>query len=164
MGFPQGKVTGGTYKGAAAAPAQVDLLAAYNDAIGRQGAALLAADLAGLTLTPGVYHQATAVTVSAGKCTLDAQGDPNAVFIFQIGTAFSLAASTQIVLIGGAKAANVFWAVGVSVTLGATATLRGTVLALTAITLGASDVVEGRLLAHGATVTLDTDTVTVPAP
>lgn len=163
-GFPPGVHVGGKYTGIAAAPAQAYLLVAYDDAVGRQGAASLPADLAGMTFFPGLYRQVSAVALSAGTCTLDAQGDPNAVFIFQIGTAFSLAASTQIILSGGAKATNVYWAVGVSATLGATAKLQGTILAMTAITLGAGASVEGRLLAHGASVTLDTNVITVPAP
>ncbi len=107
----------------------------------------------------------SAVALSTGKCTLDAQGDAKAVFIFQIGTSLSLAAATEIVLSGGAGAANVYWAVGTSASLGANAKLEGTVMAATAaITVGAGAVVEGRLLAHGAAVTLDTNVVTVPAP
>jgi hypothetical protein len=96
--------------------------------------------------------------------SLDAKGDANAVFIFQVGTALGLAADTQIILSGSAKATNVYWAVGASVTLGATSTFKGTILAATAITLGAGAVVEGRLLAHGASVTLNTNAVAVPAP
>jgi len=163
-GFPPGVITGGTYKGAAAAGAQADLLAAYSDAAGRPGAAALPADVAGLTFTPGIYGQASAVTLSTGNCTLDAQGDANAVFIFQIGTVLSLAASTKILLIGGARATNVFWVVGSSATLGSTSKLKGTILATTGITMGAGAAVEGRLLAHGASVTLDNNSVTVPAP
>jgi Ice-binding-like/Bacterial Ig-like domain len=163
-GFPPGVIVGQTLTGAAAAPIQVDLLAAYNDATGRQGAAALPADLAGLTFTPGLYRQVSAVALSTGSCTLDAQGDTSAVFIFQIGTAFGLAAGTEILLSGGASATNVYWAVGASVTLGASSTLEGTVLAATAITLGAGATVDGRLLAQGAAVTLNANTVTVPAP
>jgi len=106
----------------------------------------------------------SAVALSTGTCTLDAQGDANGVFIFQVGTALGLAANTQIILSGGAKATNVYWAVGASVTLGATSTFKGTILAATAITLGAGAAVEGRLLAHGASVTLNANPVTVPAP
>jgi hypothetical protein len=163
-GFPPGVITGGMYTGVAAAPFQALVLAAYNDASKRPGGAALPADLAGLTFTPGLYHQDTAVALSTGTCTLDAQGDSSAVFVFQVGTAFSLAANTQIALIGGAKAANVTWAVGASVTLGAGSKLAGTLLAATAITLGAGAKVDGRLLAHGASVTLDTNLITVPAP
>ena len=163
-GFPPGVILGGAYLGAAAAGAQLDWLAAYNDAAGRQGAEALPADIAGLTFTRGLYGQLGAVALSAGSCTLDAEGDTNAVFIFQVGTAFSLAASTEILLSGGAKATNIYWVVGASVTLGATSKLKGTILAATAITLGAGATVEGRLLAHGASVTLDTNTITVPAP
>lgn len=163
-GFPPGIINGGTYTGAAAAAFQFDLVAAYNDVAGRSGGAALPADLAGVTLTPGLYHHAGAVALSSGICTLDAEGDMNAVFVFQIGTAFGLAAGTEIHLGGGAKATNVTWAVGGSATLGAGSKLAGTLLAVTAITLGAGAAVDGRLLAHDASVTLDTNVITVPAP
>ena len=115
-------------------------------------AAALPADLAGLTFTPGLYRQVSAVALSTGTCTLDAQGDANAVFIFQIGTVLGLAAGTEITLGGGARATNVYWAVGASATLGAGSKLKGTILATTAITMGAGAAVEGRLLAHGASI------------
>jgi hypothetical protein len=163
IGFPPGVILGQTYFGAGAAEAKLDFLEAYDDAAGRSDAAALPADLAALTFTPGLYGQVSAVALSAGTCTLDAEGDTNAVFIFQIGTAFGLAAGTEIILIGGAKATNIYWVVGASVTLGATSKLKGTILAAMDITLGAGATVEGRLLAGGATVTLDTNVITVPA-
>jgi hypothetical protein len=152
------------YVGIGASPAQAGLVGAYLDAASRPGAMALPADLAGLTFAPGLYRQATAVALSTGTVTLDAAGDASAVFIFQIGTAFGLAASTQVLLIGGARATNVYWAVGASATMGAGAKLSGTILAVTAITLGAGATVDGRLLAHNGSVTLDTDVITVPAP
>ena len=164
MGFPPGLIAGGKYLGPASDAAQVDLLAAYNDASGRLSAAPLAADLASLKFTPGLYRQASAVTLSTGNCTLDAEGDAGAVFIFQVGTAFHLAADTKILLIGGAKATNVYWSVGAAVTLGANATFVGTMLAATDITLGNMTQVDGRLLSHGGSITLDMNPVTVPAP
>lgn len=163
-GFPPGVIVGGMYKGAAAAAAQADLLAAYDDAVARLGAAPLPADIAGLTFTPGLYAQVSAVALSTGSCTLDALGDADAVFIFQIGTSLGLAASTEIILSGNARAANIYWAVGTSAGMGAGAKFKGTILAATAITLGAGATVEGRLLAHGASVTLNTDVVGVPVP
>jgi Ice-binding-like/Bacterial Ig-like domain len=165
MGFPPGVINGGTYLGVASAQAQVALLTAYNEAAGRPNGEDLPAAITGLTFTPGLYHQVSAVALSTGKCTLDAQGDAKAVFIFQIGTSLSLAADTEIVLSSGARAANVYWAVGTAASLGAGAKLKGTVMAATAaITVGAGATVEGRLLAHNAAVTLDTDLITVPAP
>ena len=162
MGFPPGLIVGGKYIGPASDAAQVDLLAAYNDASGRLSAAPLAADLTSLKLTPGLYHHASAVTVSTGNCTLDAEGDADAVFILQVVAAFHMAADTKILLTGGAKAANVYWAVGAAVTLGANATFVGNMLAATDITLGNMTKVDGRLLSHGGAVTLDMNPITVP--
>ncbi|MEP7125213.1 MAG: ice-binding family protein [Byssovorax sp.] len=164
VGFPPGQIVGGTYLGLMAKDAQTALVAAYTEASMRPGGLPLAADIAAKTFLPGLYKQPSAVALSTGVCTLDAQGNPAAVFIFQIGTAFGMAASTKILLIGGAKATNVYWVVGAAVTLGANATLEGTVLTVNSITLGASVTVDGRLLASGPTVTLDTDLITVPGP
>ena len=164
VGFPPGQVTGGKYLGAMAKDAELALVAAYTEASMRPGGLALAADIAGKTFLPGLYNQPTAVMLSTGVCTLDAKGNPSAVFIFQIGTAFGMAASTQIVLAGGAKATNVYWVVGAAVTVGASAKLVGSVLTINSITLGAGAIVDGRLLASGATVTLDTDLITVPGP
>lgn len=164
MNFPPGVINGGKYLGLAAAGAQQALLAAYNDASTRPGGAVLVPDIAGVTFFPGLYTQASAVTLSTGTCTLDAQGDSNAIFIFQIGTSFGLAANSMIVLSGGAKATNVYWTTGGAVTLGAASKLEGTVLANTSITLGIGAKVEGRLLARGTLVDLNTNVITVPAP
>src|SRR6185369_13338343 len=95
--------------------------------------------------------------------TLDAQGDANAVFIFQMGSTFTSTASRQIILAGGAKAANIFWQVGSSATLGAGSVFKGNILALASITAGAGAAVEGRLLARTAAVTLDANVVGVAA-
>ena len=86
-GFPPGTVTGGTIHagGAVALQAQSDLTTAYNDAAGRSSTATISADLAGRTLTPGTYTSATSLGLS-GDLTLDATGDPNAVFVFKAGS------------------------------------------------------------------------------
>jgi hypothetical protein len=70
----------------------------------------------------------------------------------------------QVILSGGAKAANIFWQVGSSATLGALSVFKGNILASTSITLQNSAAVEGRLLARTAAVTLDSNTITLPAP
>ena len=118
-------------------------------------------DLGGLTLTAGVYNSPTSFGIG-GTLTLDALGDPNAVFVFQAGTTLITSANTTVALVGGAQACNVSWQVGSSATLGLGSTFKGSVLAHTSITAGAGISVEGRLLAHGGAVTLDSDTVTVP--
>jgi len=94
--------------------------------------------------------------------TLDAQGDPNAIFIFEAASTLSTASSTNVILVNGAQASNVFWVVGSSATLGTYSILRGNVLAQASITVTTGTTVDGRALARTAAVTLDTDTITRP--
>ncbi len=165
VGFPPGQIIGDTHAGdSIAANAKIDLLTAYNDAAGRLGAAVLPGDLSGLTFYPGLYKNSTSVMLSAGNFTLDAQGDSNAVFIFQMGSTFTSSPGTQMILSGGAKATNIYWAVGTSATLGTNSIFKGTLLAASALTMDTGAVIEGRLLALGAAVALDTNVITVPSP
>lgn len=140
--------------------AKTDLVIAYNDAAGRVPFTVVAGDLGGQTLTPGVYQSASSLGLT-GTLTLDAQGDPNAVFIFQMGSTLTTASASSVVLINGAQACNVFWQVGSSATLGTGSAFQGTILALTSITATTGAVVNGRLLARNGEVTLDTNTITV---
>ena len=89
-----------------------------------------------------------------------AQGNPNAVFIFKAASTLITASASNVKLVNGAKAANVFWQVGSSATLGTYSTLRGNILALASITITTGVTVHGRALARTAAVTLDTDTIT----
>ena len=145
--------------------AKVDLTSAYNEARGRAGTPtkVLAGELSGLTLAPGVYKRASSVKLSSGHVTLDAKGDPNAVFIFQISTTLTTLSGTQVILAGGAKASNIYWQVGSSATLGTTSSFKGNILADQSITLAHLATLEGRALARIGAVTLDANTVTVPA-
>ncbi len=146
---------------AAAATAIADLTTAFNNAQGLTGATAVPADIGGMTLQCGVYHSTPATLAITGTLTLN--GDANAVFIFQIGSTLTTAAGATIVLTGGATANHVFFVVGSSATLGATNTFNGTIMALASITIGAGTTVNGRALAETAAVTLDSDTITVPA-
>ncbi len=161
-GFPPGVVTGTTHIGnAVAQQAQSDLTTAYNDLAGQAcGTDLTSQDLGGMTLPPGVYCFSTSAQLT-GTLTLDAQGDPGAVFIFQIGSTLTTASSSVVQVINGGSSCNVFWQVGASATLGTTTTLAGSILALQSITLTTSASVSGQLLARNGAVTLDTGTVTV---
>jgi Ice-binding-like/Chitobiase/beta-hexosaminidase C-terminal domain/Bacterial Ig-like domain len=160
-GFPPGTVNGTMHSADAAAnQAQADLGAAYADAAGRTPAAPTTGTLGGQTFTRGVYKSATFGV--AGKLTLDAQNDPTAVFIFQAGSTLTTAASSQVDLINGAQACNVFWQVGSSATLGASSAFAGNILALTSISMGSGVAMEGRALAHSGAVTLINDTITAP--
>jgi ice-binding like protein/Big-like domain-containing protein len=160
-GFPPGVVNGTTHLGdAAAAQAQLDLTTAYNDAAGRTvGAILVAGNLGGQTLTPGLYTSTSSLEISSGDLTLDAQGDANAVFIFQMASTLTTTSGRQVILSGGAQAANIFWQVGSSATLGTTSVFKGNILALTSITVTTGAAVEGRLLARNGAVTFDSNTV-----
>ena len=163
-GFPPGILSNGVFHvaDAPAIQAQVDLVAAYNDVAGRGVDATLAAELGGTTLTPGVYDSADTTFGITGTLTLDAQGDANAVFIFQAGSTLITAGNSQVVLINGAQAGNVFWQVGSSATLGTDSTFAGSILALTSITLTTGANVEGRVLARNGAVTMDSNHVGLP--
>jgi len=165
-GFPPGLVNGTIHAGdPAAAVAQLDLTTAYNDAAGRTvGAITVAGNLGGQTLTPGLYKSTSSLEISSGDLTLDARGDANAVFIFQMGSTLTTTTGRQVILAGGAKAANIFWQVGSSATLGTTSVFKGNILALTSITVTTGAAVEGRLLARNGAVTLGANVVTIPAP
>lgn len=103
-------------------------------------------DIGGTTMTPGLYTAATTLAIS-GDLTLDAQNDPAAIFVFQIGTTLNTAASARVLLINGTTAANVYWQVGTSAGLGANTAFQGTLMADQSVTLGASATVVGRVLA-----------------
>lgn len=160
-GFPPGGTANGTVHSAdaVASQAQTDLTIAYNDAAGRTGGATVSGDLGGRTLTPGVYTSASSLGLT-GTLTLDAQGNPNAVFVFQAGSTLTTASGSHVNMIGGARACNVFWQLGSSGTLGTNSVFRGNVLALTSITVTTGTTVEGRVLSRNGAVTLDTDIIT----
>jgi hypothetical protein len=159
-GFPPGTLNGTEYAAnATAAQAELDLTTAYNDAAGRTPATSVPANLGGLTLTAGVYKNASALGLT-GALTLNAQGNPNAVFIFQAGSTLITASGSAVNLINGAQPCNVYWQVGSSATLGTTTTFAGNILALTSISLNNGVTVNGRVLARNGAVTLINDTIT----
>lgn len=161
-GFPPGITAGATHAGdAAAAQAQSDLVIAYNDAAGRAPTASVAGDLVGRTLTAGVYKSTGPLALS-GTLTLDGQGDPNAVFVFQVASTLITASASHVVVLNGAQACHVFWQVGSSATLGTTSTFVGTIMALTSISVTTGTVVTGRALARNGQVSLDDNTFTTP--
>jgi cell division septation protein DedD len=164
-GFPPGTVSNGTIHSAdgVAAGAQSDLTTAYNDAAGRSPTAGVPGFIgAGQTLTPGVYKASSSLDVG-GSLTLDADGDPNAVFIFQAPSTLIMDSASSIILTGDAQACNVFWQVGSSATLGTNSAFSGSILALTSISVDTGDTIAGRALARNGAVTLDDDTITAPA-
>ena len=110
-------------------------------------------------MLPGAYSSNDGTFQITGTLTLDAQGDPSAVFIFKTASTLVTAGASRVNLVNNAQACNIFWQVGSSATLGTTSILKGNVLALASITLTTGASVEGRLLARNGAVTLDTNTV-----
>jgi hypothetical protein len=141
--------------------AKNDLVTAYGTAAGEGPPAAVTTDLGGQTLRAGVYQAATSMGLT-GALTLDAEGNPDAVFVFQAGSTLTTASASSVVLLNGAQACHVFWQVGSSATLGTTTHFRGNLLAATSISLNTSATVEGRVLARDGAVTLDTNVITLP--
>ena len=158
--------TTGTYVGVIdntnAPTAEGDLTAAYNTAAGLLSPAVLPTDMSGITFSPGLYNTASAVTLNSGSVTLDGQGDPNAVFVFQIGSTFTAAAGTQVILTNGAQAKNVFWQVGSSATINTSAAWQGNIIALASISMGTDATLVGRAMARNGAVTLLSNKITAP--
>jgi hypothetical protein len=140
--------------------AQNDVTTAYNNLAGQACGTTISADLGGSTLPPGVYCSASTMGLT-GTLTLDAQGDPNAVFIFQIGSSLTTASASSVSVINGGNSCNVFWQIGASATLGTGTTFVGNILALASITVTTGASVNGRALARTGAVTLDSNAVSV---
>jgi hypothetical protein len=156
LGFPPGIVTGTTRVGTSVTQAYTDLTAAYQEVAARPGGAPFGGDVAGLTLTPGLHSSAAAVS-NTGTLTLDGGGDPNAVFVFKVGGALTMAAGAKITLTGGTQASHVFWQVNGAAAVGAGDKFVGTVMAHDAIAMGAGTIVNGRALALTGAISLDSN-------
>jgi hypothetical protein len=136
------------------------LTTAYTNAESRPSGGSAGTQLAGQTFSPGVYSASKSLLLSSGSVTLNAEGDPNAVFIFQIGSTLITGSNTTVSLVGGAQACNVFWQVGSSATLGSGTHFVGTIMASASITANTAATIHGRLLAQTAAVTLEDNTIT----
>ncbi|MGI8604326.1 MAG: ice-binding family protein [Verrucomicrobiales bacterium] len=151
--------------------AQVALLNAYNAARGLPPTQVLTGqDLGGLILGAGIYFFSSSAQLT-GPLTLDAQGDPNAEFVFQIGSTLTTASNSSVTTINGGGSipgCNVFWQVGSSATLGTGSAFQGHILAAESITLNnGATILGGSALASNGAVTLDTNTITncvIPEP
>ena len=162
-GFPPGVVIGGAIHSndAVAMQAQNDLTTAYNNIAATPCTVdLTGQNLGGLTLTPGVYCFSTSAQLT-GALTLDALGNPNALFLFKIGSTLTTASGSSVRVInnGGNSCDKVYWQVGSSATLGTGTSFTGDILALSSITLTTGANTNGRALARNGAVTLDTNTV-----
>ena len=171
QGIPPSQVNGVIHvNDPSSVAARAALLAAYNDAVSRTvNVQTLPGNLGGLTLIPGLYENSTSVLIEGSgpgnNLTLDAQGNPNAIFIFKMGSTLTTGPGAQIILAGGAKASNIFWQVGSSATLNTTTIFKGSILAAVSITVNTGSVVRGRLLAGSnsdGSVTIDASTISVP--
>ena len=162
-GLPPGVVVGAVYTAdPIAAQAQTDLATAYDNAARRIGTASLPAQLGGVTVKPGVYNPISGIFQITGDLTLDAQGNPDAVFVLRAPGLVTAPGST-VRLVNGAQACNVFWQIGGSATLGTGSSFVGSLIALNSISATGRATVTGRLLAREGTVNLDATTVTRPA-
>jgi uncharacterized repeat protein (TIGR01451 family) len=160
-GFPPGLVAGGTIHtaDAVALQAQNDTTTAYNNLAGQACTSdLTDQDLGGKTLVPGVYCFSSSAQLTGGL-TLNAGGDPNAVWVFKTVSTLITASNSSVQIINGGQPCNVFWKVGSSATLGTTTSFVGNILALTSIALQTGAKVSGRALARNGAVTLDSNTV-----
>lgn len=143
--------------------AKVSLTAAYTNASNQIPASTIGSELNGAVIHAGVYNSADGEFHNSGTVTLDAQGDPNAVFIFNAASTFTTAANSVMVLANSAQACNVYWRIGSSTgTLGTNSIVKGNLLADQSITDAGGSIIEGRLLARIAAVTLNNTHVTVP--
>jgi Ice-binding-like len=162
-GAPNGTVNGSIHQAdALAGQAQADLTTAYDNAAGQGPVTTLATELGGQTLTPGVYNSQSGTFGITGTLTLNAQGNPNAVFIFKTASTLITASASQVRLINGAQPCRLYWKVGSSATLDTTSSFAGNILALQSISVNNGVAVNGRLLARNGAVTLINDTITRP--
>jgi hypothetical protein len=145
---------------AVASQAKDDLVTAYDDAAGRTPVTRIATELGGKTLKPGVYDSASGTFQITGTLTLDAEGNPDAVFIFLTDSTLITASNSTVKTINSARFCRIFWKVGSSATLGTGSHFVGHIFALTSISAKTGATVQGQLLARNGAVTLDTNTIT----
>jgi hypothetical protein len=128
--------------------AQSELTTAYNIAAGLPSNGLNPADLGGTTVFPGVHtsNSAQPSLGITGTVTLDAQNNPNAIFVFQIASTLTTATGSNVLLINQASPANVYWQVGSSATLGSTSSISGNILAQVSVSFGTGASLTGRAL------------------
>lgn len=163
VGFPPGILTGVQHAAdAVALQAQIDNTNAYLNLAGRPPTAnLTGQDLGGLLLGPGVYSFNSSAQLT-GTLVLNGQGNPNSIFVFNVGSTLTTASASRILLINSALGGNVFWRIGSSATLGTTTSFIGDILALTSITLNTgANILCGAALAQNGAVTLDTNTISL---
>jgi Ice-binding-like len=164
VGFPAPCTDVGTLRTPPASdPAQLDLAAAYTTLAGQSCGASVGPDLAGLTLTQGVYCVGAAVSNLTGTLTLDAQGNPNAVFVFRMSSTLITSPGSTVSVVNGANACGVQWQVSSSATIDVGTTFVGNILAFTSISMNSGATLAGRALARNGAVTLNNNNVSFGA-
>lgn len=154
-------VSGTTQLGnASSQSAQGALTTAYNDAAGRAAGSTIAGDIGGRTLAPGVYKSTSSLEITTADVTLNAQGNSNANFIFQIASSFTVAVGRSVILSGGAQASHITWQVGSSATVNGSSHVAGNILALTTVSMGTGATLNGRAMARNGSVTLLANSIT----
>ncbi len=175
QGIPPAQIIGEIHNGdLIAAQAQLDLTDAYNETALRSVDRITLTDgqnIGGETLAPGLYWSATSLQIT-GDLTLDAGGDVNAVWIFQMGSTLTTAAgvhpadplipNSRVILAGGARAKNIFWQVGSSATLGTYSVFKGTIMAQASVSMDTACVTDGRALARTGAVTFNGTSGSLP--
>jgi len=140
--------------------AKDDLVTAYLDAAGRTPVTRISSELGGSTLKPGTYDSADGTFQITGTLTLDAEGNPDGVFVFLTASTLITASDSNISLLNSARYCRIFWQVGSSATLGTNSHFVGHIFALTSISAQTGATVQGQLLARNGAVTLDSNTIT----
>jgi Ice-binding-like/Bacterial Ig-like domain len=164
--FPPGTVVGAQHSADGAAGQGIaDLLTAYNETALRVLCPVSKiGNLGGMTLKPGLYKSTSTMSISSGDLTLDGDGDRDAIFVFQMVSSLDTSPGRKMLLINGARAANIYWQVGSDATLETTSVFFGTIMADQSIRLRTGASLTGRALARIGEVTLDTNAVNKPAP
>lgn len=152
---------------AIATQAQTDAQSAFNatSVASMPGGITHTAELGAKTLTPGVYTSGTSFDITTVDLTLDAKGNPNAVWVFQSPSTLTVGAGVKVILTNGAQPKNVFWHIGSAATINAGAQMKGTLLAFSGVSMGTGATLDGRAISLvGGPVTLLSNVINVPAP
>jgi hypothetical protein len=164
-GFPPGTLTGTIHlNDAPAVNARNQFTANRNWCLGLPAGTSVNSNLAGMTLAPGVYTSSTTMLVSGAPLRLDAQGNSNAIFVFQVGSALTVDSGGSVVLQNGANGENVYWCQGTAATIGVSSSFVGHLLAGSAVTVNQNAAVNGRIFSDTTAISLDTSTVSCGGP
>jgi len=146
---------------AAAIAAQADAATAYSLASTENPSVVVVSELAGQTLLPGIYTNVAGISVN-GTVNLDAQNNPNAIFVLQTPLALTTGPASHVNLLNGAQACNIFWQVGTTSTLGAGSDFKGNILGKGNFVSAAGSIILGRVLITQGSASLNATQITRP--